>query len=176
VGSFDPVWGNLKGYRDIWRRARAQRSLLRALAVWFQSPSIPPGAADAASGGPAQGAAEPADPALKRYAVYQYALLVAPATHFIATAASLPMAQRLGYAAVLVTWAMSVGAVLDQRRGGRLVEAVRVVALCLLLLAWPGLLIPQIGHPEALAFTALALPSLLWLRPRACPPARTAPT
>ncbi len=176
VGSFDPVWGNLKGYRDIWRRARSQRSALGWLAVWFQSPSKPGSDPGGTTARPAHAAPEPADPALKRYAVYQYALLVAPATHFIAIASSLPLGARLGYAAALVTWAMSVGALLDQRRGWRLVEAARVVALCLLLLAWPGLVAPAIGLTGALAFTALALPSLLWLRPRACPPARPAPT
>jgi alkylglycerol monooxygenase len=176
VGSFDPVWGNLKGYRDIWRRGRAQRSPWRALAVWFQSPSTPLSEPGAASSRPALGSREPADPALRRYALYQYALLVAPATHFIATAVSLPMAQRLAYAAVLVSWAMSVGVLLDQRRGWRRLEAVRVMAVCALALAAPGLFTPDVGLPAALAFTALALPSLLWLRRRTCPAGRPAPT
>ena len=176
VGSFDPVWGNLKGYRDIWRRSRAQPSLRRGLAVWFQSPSTPSGQAAATPGGPARGTAEPADPALRRYALWQYALLVAPATHFIAVSSSLPLGPRIGYAALIVTWAMSVGALLDQRTGWRAIEAARVLVLCALLLGSPGLLVPAVGTPAALAFAALALPSLLWLRPGACPPSRPAPT
>jgi sterol desaturase/sphingolipid hydroxylase (fatty acid hydroxylase superfamily) len=171
VGSFDPVWGNLKGYRDIWRLARTRRSVTGWLAVWFQSPSKPEPAAGGAPAGPAHGAREPADPALRRYALYQYALLVVPATHFIATATSLPPSSLGAYAVALVTWTMGVGAILDERPGWRVLEAGRVVALSALLLAWPGLFSPAIGLSEALAYAALALPSLLWLAPgRSHPP------
>jgi hypothetical protein len=72
--------------------------------------------------------------AARRYALWQYVLLIAPATHFIAIARQLEWLERAQYALILVAWVWSLSGVLEARAQSRLVETLRVVATAALLL------------------------------------------
>lgn len=162
LASFNPIWGNLNVYRDIWRKSQSAAGLARALAVWFEPP--------AGRGGkpaPLDPAFERhqsvASPASRRYALLQYALLVIPATHFIAYARVLELADRFAYALILVLWIWGVSRVLDDRRHHRGFELLRVSATALLLISstdWFGL---ALALEWRLMFAALLLGSLTLL-------------
>lgn len=140
LASYDPVWGNLNVYRDIVRRARAAPNLWRAIAVWFEPPAgrgkqPPPMSSEF------RRYDSTATVAARRYALCQYALLIAPATHFIAIARELEWSERTQYALILVAWVWSLSSVLEARSRARLIETLRVVATAALLIgsSWFGL-------------------------------------
>jgi alkylglycerol monooxygenase len=143
LASFNPVWGNLKGYRDIWRQTRTASTWRGILRIWLGPPAA------AATGGGGHGALKEFDrreirrydpgtrTSTMRYAVLQYILLVAPATHFIAVGPRLPMMERIGYALFLLAWVVSVGRVLEERVGARRIEALCLIATAMLFVALP---------------------------------------
>jgi len=161
LASYDPVWGNLNVYRDIARRSRTAPTLAKAIGVWFEPPAgrgqqPPPMAADFKRYDSA------ASSAARRYALVQYVLLIAPATHFIAIARDLAWLERAQYALILVAWVWSLSSVLEARIHARRIETGRVALTAGLLLAsttWFGL--PM--DVAVRATLALLLISPLWL-------------
>ena len=160
LASYDPVWGNLNVYRDIARQSRAAPSLGKAIGVWFEPPAgrgkqPPPMPADF------HRYDSTASRSARRYALWQYVLLIAPATHFIAIARQLEWLERAQYALVLVAWVWSLSSVLEARAQARLVETLRVVATAALLLfgaSWFGLAMDLIWR----ALLALLMLAPLW--------------
>lgn len=161
LASYDPVWGNLNVYRDIARRSRAASSLAKAISIWFEPPAgrgqqPPPMPKDF------NRYDSKASSAARRYALWQYVLLIAPATHFIAIARELAWPERAQYALVLVAWVWSLSSVLEARKRARLVETGRVVGTAGLLLgasAWFGL---SMDMAVRVSLAALLI-SPLWL-------------
>lgn len=158
LASFNPVWGNLKGYRDIWRQARVAPSWRESLQVWFGPPK--------GSNGCALRRYDPGTrSSTARYALLQYALLIGPATHFIAAGPGLPMIERIGYASFLIIWVVSIGRLLEERAGAKRAEALRVCATAVLFLTlpdWLGLTLPFETEALVAAITAINL----WLLAR----------
>lgn len=141
LASYDPVWGNLNVYRDVARRARAAASLREAIGIWFEPPA-------------GRGKQPPPMPtefrrydsnassAARNYALWQYVLLIAPATHFIAIARQLEWLERAQYALILVAWVWSLSSLLEARPHARLVESIRLItttSLWLFSASWFGL-------------------------------------
>ncbi len=138
LASFNPVWGNLNVYRDLWQASRVAPSWREAVGLWFASPS----------GGRER--IEHLDPASVRrfdcgtrhrvrlYAMSQYALLIIPTMHFIAVAASLPPGVRLGYALLIVASALCIGWLLEERPWARTLEHARWLAILALVMALPA--------------------------------------
>jgi hypothetical protein len=141
LASYDPVWGNLNVYRDVARRARAAASLREAIGIWFEPPA-------------GRGKQPPPMPtefrrydsnassAARKYALWQYVLLIAPATHFIAIARQLEWLERAQYALILVAWVWSLSSLLEARPHARLVESIRLItttSLWLFSASWFGL-------------------------------------
>lgn len=160
LASYDPVWGNLNVYRDIARRSQAAPNLRKAIGVWFEPPAgrgkQPPPMSPHF-----QRYDSTASMAARRYALWQYVLLIAPATHFIAIARQLEWIERAQYALILVAWVWSLSSVLEARAQSRLVETLRVVATGSLLIfsaTWFGLAMDLIWR----ALFALLMLSPLW--------------
>jgi sterol desaturase/sphingolipid hydroxylase (fatty acid hydroxylase superfamily) len=136
LASYDPLWGNLHVYRDIWRAARAESSWGAAFKRWFAKP---------AGDGPlphldprsVRRFAPPNSPAALGYATLQYALLVPIVTHFIAVAPSLSLAARSTYALVILASAVGIGGWLEGKAGGVVREVLRVIAVAATVLALP---------------------------------------
>ena len=95
----------------------------------------------------------------------QYALLIAPATHFIAVAPSLTMTERIGYALLLLAWVLGVGRLLEEREGAKRVEALRGVATAALFMTLPQWFSWTIPLQMKLLVAAVAAGSL-WLLAR----------
>jgi alkylglycerol monooxygenase len=168
LASYDPVWGNLKGYRDIWDKSRSAADWNGSLRTWFARPAD---TGAAVSGGTAAAAFRRYDPAAPAaasgYAVFQYLLLLAPATHFIAIGTRLPWLDRTAYAAFLLSWVVGVGKVLQGADRARRIETVRVIVSAgafALSPGWFGWATPDAARVAAAAAMAVAL---AWL-PRAC--------
>lgn len=160
LASYDPVWGNLNVYRDIARRSTAALSVWQAIRVWFEPPAgrgkqPPPMPADF------RRYDSTASLSARRYALWQYVLLIAPATHFIAIARQLDWVERGQYALILIAWVWSLSNVLEARAQARLVETLRVVVTAALLFfsaTWFGLSMDLIWR----ALVALLMLLPLW--------------
>ena len=97
LASYDPLWGNLHVYREVWRAARAEPTWRRAIRRWIANPAgdTPLPHLDPDS---VRRFAPSNSPATLGYATLQYALLVPIVTHFIAVAPSLSPVARTTYA------------------------------------------------------------------------------
>ena len=170
LASFNPVWGNLHYYAELWRQSCAARGWRSKAGVWL----APPGGWDVplphfeARSFTRFSTATP--PTVRRYAAVQYALSVPFVTDLIARFPQLDQGQQLAYASGILLTAVSLGALLEGRELARRLEQVRVVALgsaFALLPDWFGW-----SAPDALKLTllAVALGSAAWLnRERAHP-------
>src|SRR5574343_1110223 len=114
--SFNPLWGNLHYYADLWQASRAAQGWRAKLGVWLAPP-----------GGWTDGPIEhfdgnhfvryqptPAGP-VRWYVALQYAVAVPFVTHCIAVAERLPRAQGLTYAVGIVLSSVCLGALLEGR-------------------------------------------------------------
>jgi alkylglycerol monooxygenase len=146
LANCNPLWGNLKGYRDLWRASVRSRGLGGFLRAWFGPPDPAGRFAQPAAAAQFRRFDPPASAALRRYALAQYALLVPLATHFIATASSLGLAARSAYAAVLLAWVVSIGRLLDGARHAMPLEIARVTTTAVAFASsgsWFGLAVPM---------------------------------
>ncbi|MDB5935522.1 MAG: fatty acid hydroxylase [Massilia sp.] len=167
LASFNPLWGNLHYYADLWQVARAAPGWRAKLGVWVAPPG---GWTDApiehfdatrferfSTGTPAP---------LRWYAALQFALLVPFISHFIAVVPDLGPLQALLYAVVILACTLIVGALLEGRGPARRAEQARTVALGLafaLLPEWFGYDAPLLLR--AALFVAM-LGSAAWLSTR----------
>ncbi len=163
LASFNAAWGNLAGYREIWRKAHAADGWLAALRTWFDPPA-------------GRGRHQPAfardsfrrfdrntQLTTRYYAIAQYALLVLPTSHFIAIQAQLGIMSRIAYALVIFSWVVSIGWLLEERRFAPRVEMLRVLALgagFVLAPAWFGW---AAAPALKIAIAALLLAGAGWL-------------
>ncbi len=167
LASFNPLWGNLHYYADLWREARAARGWRAKLGVWVAPPggwSDAPIAHFEAAHFVRYSAATPAP--LRWYGALQFALLVPLVSHFIAVVPDLGAPQALLYAAVILASTLTVGALLEGRRMARRAEQARTLALGLALALVPD----WFGFDAPLALRAAALAAMLasagWLAMR----------
>lgn len=163
LASFNPLWGNLHYYAELWQAARAAPGWRAKIGVWV----APPGGW---SDGPidhfeAEGfrrfsAGTPAP--LRWYAALQFAVLVPFVSHFIAVTPDLATPQACLYAALIVGSTLLVGALLEGRAMARFEQA-RTLALGLafaLLPSWFGYAAPL---PLRAALLLAMLGSAAWL-------------
>jgi len=134
LNSWNPVWANLHYYwamaRDSWHAA----SWLDKVRVWFMHPGWRP--ADVAARFPKP----PYDPeidfrrfdperpaALSIYIFLQFALLVAANSHFLAVLERHSAAQNTGYFAFILCTLVSLGGLLENRKGFAWLEGARIL-------------------------------------------------
>ncbi len=137
LASFNPLWGNLNVYAELLHASRHARDWRAALRVWFASPS----------GG--RGSIAPLDPAALRrfdcatrpevraYAIVQYALLLLPVSHFIATAPVMPTGVQIAYTSLLLISALVLGWLLEERTLAFRLEQLRWLGVSVLALLLP---------------------------------------
>jgi sterol desaturase/sphingolipid hydroxylase (fatty acid hydroxylase superfamily) len=170
--SFNPLWGNLHYYAELWRKAGQAQGWGKKLGVWIS----PPGGWDVplAHFVPSQFQrhAAAAGGAVRRYAVVQYALLVPFVVHVIAIAKSLALGERSVYALGIVATMLILGALLEARRAARTIEQCRVLALGLTFAAsadWFGQALPL---PLRAAMLLCCVASAGWLQLQRAPSTR----
>ncbi|MBV8666059.1 MAG: sterol desaturase family protein [Burkholderiaceae bacterium] len=162
--SYNPLWGNLHHYADMWRLSRAAPNWRAKLGVWLMPP-----------GGWHDEGVEHFDtstfvrytthtpPAMRWYAVLQYAITVPFIVHLLAVAPNLDYAALSLYSAGIFLTTLSVGAVLTGGSIGRYGELVRVLALAAAFFFapdWFGFVAPM---GLKIAVLALLLVSAAWL-------------
>lgn len=162
--SFNPLWGNLHYYADLWQATRSVRGLRAKLGVWFG----PPGGWT----GEPLAHFEPAGfqrydtqlpPALAGYAMLQFALLVPCVSHLIAIGPQLDAAALTLYALLICASTLILGALLEGRRAARRWEQLRALGCGLafaLLPQWFGFDAPLLLRGAVLA---LLLGGAAWL-------------
>lgn len=135
--SFNPLWGNLHYYAELWNRGRAAGSWRARLGVWLDSPGgrgQPLAHFDAA----AFSRFAPGTPAaLRWYAAAQYALTLPFVAWFIAAFDRLSGSAAALAALGIFATTMTLGALLENRRPGRRLEQLRVVVIGIASAALP---------------------------------------
>jgi hypothetical protein len=151
--SFNPVWGNLHYYADLWRASCAAVGWRAKLGVWLAPPggwNVPLEHFEGAHFTRYQ----PTAPGpLRWYVALQYAVSVPFVTHCIAVAPTLPLAQAAAYALGILASSVCLGALLEGRGWARWAEAARVALLGMafaLVTDWFGFV-----APDALRWTVL---------------------
>lgn len=137
LASFNPLWGNLNVYAELVRASRRARNWREAMALWFSSPS-----GDRRKIAPLDLAAVSRfDCATRRgvriYAAIQYALLLLPATHFVAFAPDIAPGARVVYAGLLLGSAFILGGVLEERPLAFRLEQLRWLSAAAMTLSAP---------------------------------------
>lgn len=130
--SWNPLWGNLQVFHELWRAAVAAKGVRAKLAVLFSRPG------EHGKDNALQAEFDPVNfqrfstrtaPAVRIYASVQYATLVPLISHFIAVQKSLGDTGRVAYALLILASTLAIGALMEGRRHARAIETARVVAL-----------------------------------------------
>jgi alkylglycerol monooxygenase len=156
--SWNPLWGNLQVFRELWQAALSAKGVRKKLAILFSRPgesgenNALEARFDAANferfttGTPSR---------VRLYATIQYAALVPLITHFIAVQKTLDDTSRIVYALLILACTLCIGALLEGRRHVRSIEIGRVILLgCAFALApaWFGWTAPVWLKAMALLF------------------------
>ncbi len=161
--SFNPVWGNLHYYADLWRMSRAAPTWRGKLGVWFAPPGgwhqplphfDPSAFRHFSAGTPAS---------LRRYVALQYAASVPFVMDLIGRFDVLSPGARLVYALGILATTLALGALLEGRHLARRLEVLRALALGLavpLLPTWFGLWLPLAAQ---WTFAVVMLGGAAWL-------------
>jgi sterol desaturase/sphingolipid hydroxylase (fatty acid hydroxylase superfamily) len=129
LASYNPVWGNLNVYLDVFRKSLSAGSMFAAVRTWFDPPGgrgvalahlDPQSVKKFETGTP---------PGMRRYAVAQYALLAVIVTYFLAIAPMLSLQDRMLWALFIVVSTISLGGLLEGRRYAKAFEGARLIGL-----------------------------------------------
>ena len=136
--SYNPLWANLQQYAVLIDQAAATKGWRQKLQVWL----APPGGWHHERVQPFDPAGfvrfePPTPPVIKRYAVVHYVVLALMLVHFLMVQAGLDMGSRLGYAAIILAAAVTVGGMLEGARWALAAEAARLAATILAIFLWP---------------------------------------
>ncbi|MFN7212571.1 MAG: sterol desaturase family protein [Lysobacteraceae bacterium] len=124
--SFNPLWANLEVYVATWRGTWRTGRWRDRLRLWFGKPGWRPTDLQARDPKPAFDIGRPEyDPPASRgttaYVTVNFALLLAPAVHFLTGAGTMPAWQAAAYAGGLVV----LGALMEGQRWARSAEVAR---------------------------------------------------
>jgi sterol desaturase/sphingolipid hydroxylase (fatty acid hydroxylase superfamily) len=162
--SFNPIWGNLHYYVDLWRASVAAPGWRAKLGVWVAPPggwTDEPIAHFESEGFERFSQKTPA--ALRWYVAFQYAMTVPLIVHFLGVVKTLDTASALVYALCIMVTAVALGAVLEQFKWSRVLEPLRLLVVGLAFAAlpdWFGFDAPVAMRVLVLVF---ALGSVTWL-------------
>lgn len=142
LASYDPIYGNLNVYHDLWQQSKTLPRWRDKIAHWFAPPSgwgNPLPHLDTAQ---CQQFDLRTSSSLQWYGVLHYGLMVAYATHFIAQAEMFSSAQKNAYALLITLAAFSLAALLQRRPLAIRIEQGRLLLFMMLLLpaewfGWP---------------------------------------
>ena len=166
LASYNPLWGNLHVYRDLGRRMAASGSPWAALHAMFAPPAGSPAQRDTFDPQSFKRYAPSMTSATRAYALIQYALLIAPTTHFIAVSPTLTLGEQVAYALLILVWTVGVGWVLEGRRYARVFEWLRVGGTTAALLLMPSWFGWSADASVELMIAAIALGSLRLIHSR----------
>ena len=162
--SFNPVWGNLHYYVDLWKESPAAQGWRAKLGVWLAPPGGWTDAPIEHFDGSTFERYQPTAPGpLRWYVALQYAVAVPFISHCIAVADRLPRALGLTYALGIVVSSVFLGALLEGRSWARWAEAARVAAVGVFFAVatdWFGFAAPD---PLRWGFFLLCLGSAFYL-------------
>lgn len=133
--SWNPLWANIDTYADLARDSWRAKSWRDKLRVWVARPGWRPADVAAAYPKPQFRIEDvrlfdsPLGLATRIYCGLQFVIVVALSTYFIATVDKLSPAQSFAYAAGLLVSLWVQGGLLENRRGFRWLEALRLLAL-----------------------------------------------
>ena len=136
LGSFNPLWAQVAYWGELWQKARALPRWRDRLRLLFASPDWPPDPAHSAVTGPRPKYDRPLPARTAAYVGLQFAPVIAATFLMLLHSATAPT-WTLGVAAALVGWTLlALGGILDGRRWAPPLEATRLAAVAVALVAW----------------------------------------
>ena len=129
LASYNPVYGNLHIYGEIWRASRTANNVRAALSIWFAPPAGWNTALPHLDVTQLTRYDKQTPRLIRQYALFQYALLLLLVVHFIMASPTFTLSMRVLYALLLVGSALSLSWLLEGRSFARKLEAVRIVLL-----------------------------------------------
>jgi sterol desaturase/sphingolipid hydroxylase (fatty acid hydroxylase superfamily) len=170
--SWNPVWGSVHVFHELWLSSLAAKGWRAKFAPWVARPrDAVAGASDAAPGFDAASFRRfttGTTPLIRGYAAIHYAVLILPVTHFIAIQPALTDAARIVYALVIVASTLTIGALLEGRRYARSLEQLRVLAVAAIFAdttSWFGWIAPEWARLLIAAFMMSSALLLAWRKP-----------
>jgi len=136
--SFDPLRANLEVYASLAATSRAARRWIDRLQVWVRRPGWRPADGSAGTTAPfalaaRQRYAPEAGRAVRRYAVLQFAVVLAASVHVLQIHARTPVPELLAYVAWVMLSLSGIGRMLGREPGGWAIEAARHAAVAVAL-------------------------------------------
>ena len=167
--AFNPVWGNLHVYAELWRVSLAAKGIKAKLAGWLG----PPG-----GGGKAPAAFDPAaftrfstprSEGVNAYVVAQYAFGNVALVALLIQIGSLGMIEGVAWGGLIASGLFTQGALLEGARWARVAESGRLVVVGAACTIAPTVLGVALTVPERIGCALTEAVFLIWLW-------RTAPT
>jgi alkylglycerol monooxygenase len=162
--SFNPVWGNLHYYADLWHASRAAQGWRAKLGIWLAPP-----------GGWADGPIEHFDSttftrfsqrtpdALRWYVALQYALMIPAVMQFLAGFGHVSRFDSVLYALTILVWTVVLGGVLEGHLWARRVETLRLLGMGAAFVFLPQWFGWDASFIVRLAVGAFAVASVVWM-------------
>ena len=168
--SFNPVWGNLHYYAQLWNESRNARGWRAKLSIWFAPPG---GWTDQPLAHFERASFAYFDcrtpTALRWYAWIQYSLIIPCVAQLLAMGAALPIGQTLSYALGIVLTTVCLGLILEGQRFGKPLELLRLTIVgggFAVAPEWFGVAVPIEFRAIGAVF---ALASVIWLSRQPAP-------
>jgi len=161
--AYNPVWGNLHVYADLWRASVQAHGVKAKLAVWLG----PPG-----GGGKAP---EPFDPtafvryrsrspkAVQAYVTVQYALGTLAIVAFLIQIGAMPALESLAWGLLIVWTLFTQGGLLEGATWAKPAELVRLILFAVVVEASQRVIGYPLGAAARGALVVMAGASLVWL-------------
>ena len=168
LNSFNPVWGNLHYYAQLWEESVRTRGWRAKLGIWIAPPGgwtdQPLAHFDTATFSYYD---RQTPTAIRWYAWIQYSLIIPCLAQLLAIGAMLPIAMTLTYALGIIVTTVTIGFLLEGRHIAGILEVMRVSLFGGAFAAsstWFGFESPSLLRFDIGVF---ALASVIWLVPHA---------
>ena len=161
--AFNPVWGNLHVYTELWRASMAAKGIKAMLAVWLG----PPG-----GGGKTPAAfvptaftrfSTPRSKGVDAYVVAQYAIGNLALVALLIQIGKLASSEALVWGVLIASGLLTQGALLEGARWARAAETARLVVVCGADVMAPSVFGVAFTAPERIGFVLTATMFLIWL-------------
>ncbi len=127
LASFDPIWGNLNTYADLWRASRSPQNEHRNMRLWFAAPSSQSSATAPFDLARFQRFQSPASASRQYYVLIHYVVLIVAICHFLYVETTLPIVAQIIYALLLAFSTFCLGGLLQGYRYARIFEQMRLL-------------------------------------------------
>lgn len=165
--SFNPVWGNLHYYADLWQASKAATGWRAKLGVWLAPPGgWTDGPIDHLDTAAVRRFSRHTPDALRWYVALQYALMIPAVMQFLAGFGQVSRFDSVVYALTILVWTVVLGGVLEGHLWARRAETLRLLGLGAAFVFLPQWFGWDASFVVRLAVGTFAVASVAWMAVR----------